>query len=314
MKVALIGGTGFVGSYITDELISHNMVPRLLIREGSESKILQPEKCEIVYGDLSHHHDRTSVPAILEVLEGCDAVIYNVGVIREFPSKGLTYENLHFHAAKWCIDAAKELNVSRFILMSANGVKKEGTGYQNTKMLAEEYLKESGLDYTIFRPSLIFGDPRGGGRPEFCSQLKKDMLSLPIPAPNFHKGLNPFNAGNFALSPIHVKDVAKVFVKSLTEEETIKKTYHLGGETYYWKDIISIISRAYGKKKWTIPAPVFAIKTLGALLGGFPWFPVTKDQITMLIEGNVCQSDDVYEMFNLIPTPFNSESLSYLKS
>ena len=135
MKVAMIGGTGFVGSYITDELISHNMIPRLLIREGSESKLLQPEKCEIVYGDLSHHHDRTSVPAILEVLEGCDAVIYNVGVIREFPSKGLTYEKLHFHAAKWCIDAAKELNISRFILMSANGVKKEGTGYQNTKML-----------------------------------------------------------------------------------------------------------------------------------------------------------------------------------
>ena len=70
MKVAMIGGTGFVGSYITDELISHNMIPRLLIREGSESKLLQPEKCEIVYGDLSHHHDRTSVPAILEVLEG----------------------------------------------------------------------------------------------------------------------------------------------------------------------------------------------------------------------------------------------------
>ena len=44
------------------------------------------------------------------------------------------------------------------------------------------------------------------------------------------------------------------------------------------------------------------------------FFPVTKDQITMLIEGNVCQSDGVYEMFNLIPTPFNSESLSYLKS
>ena len=50
------------------------------------------------------------------------------------------------------------------------------------------------------------------------------------------------------------------------------------------------------------------------MLGGFPWFPITKDQITMLIEGNVCQSDGVYEMFNLIPTPFNSESLSYLKN
>jgi len=314
MKVALVGGTGFVGSYITDELVNRDIVPRLLVREGSESKLIQPENCELVLGDLSHHHDRASVPIILEMLEGCDAIIYTVGVIREFPSKGLTYENLHFHAAKRCIDAAKELNINRFILMSANGAKRMGTGYQNTKMLAEEYLKTIDLDYTIFRPSLIFGDPRGSGRPEFCSQLKKDMLNLPFPAPNFHKGLNPFNAGNFALSPIHVKDVATIFVKSLTEEQTIKKTYHLGGKAYYWKDIITIIAQSYDKKKWIIPAPVFAIKILGSLLGRFPWFPITKDQITMLIEGNVCQSNDVYEMFNITPIPFNSESLSYLKN
>ncbi|GIT57575.1 MAG: hypothetical protein Ct9H300mP18_10040 [Candidatus Neomarinimicrobiota bacterium] len=65
-------------------------------------------------------------------------------------------------------------------MMSANGVKVDGTGYQKTKYLAEEYLKFSNVDWTIFRPSLIFGDPRGGDRPEFCSQLKKDMLSLPF--------------------------------------------------------------------------------------------------------------------------------------
>jgi len=109
---------------------------------------------------------------------------------------------LHFHGAKRCIDAAKELKINRFILMSANGVKKMGTGYQSTKMLAEEYLKIANLDYTIFRPSLVFGDPRGDDRPGFCSQLKKDMLSLPFPAPIFHTGLNPFKAGNFALSSI----------------------------------------------------------------------------------------------------------------
>ena len=63
MKVAMIGGTGFVGSYITDELISHNMIPRLLIREGSESKLLQPEKCEIVYGDLK---SKNTTPATFE--------------------------------------------------------------------------------------------------------------------------------------------------------------------------------------------------------------------------------------------------------
>jgi hypothetical protein len=79
--------------------------------------------------------------------------------------------------------------------------------HQISKYLAEEYLKFSNIDWTIFRPSLIFGDPRGGDRPEFCSQIKKDMLSLPFPAPNFYPGLNPMNAGKFVMSPIHIKNV-----------------------------------------------------------------------------------------------------------
>ncbi|MDP6750302.1 MAG: hypothetical protein QGH37_25455 [Candidatus Poribacteria bacterium] len=90
MKVALIAGTGFVGSYITDELIAHDMIPRLLVRQGAESKLLQPERCELVFGDLSHDLRCVLVPAILETLLGCDAVIYNV--IRASPAQGLTYE------------------------------------------------------------------------------------------------------------------------------------------------------------------------------------------------------------------------------
>ena len=263
MKTALIGGTGFVGSYIIDELIKHNMTPRLLVRHGAQSKLLQKEKCELVFGDVE---DNT---AVMKTLNGCSSVIYNIGIIREFPAKGLTYKNLHYLGAKRCIDVAVNFNIDRFILMSANGVKTDGTGYQKTKMLAEEYLKSVNLDYTIFRPSLVFGDPRRNDRQEFCSQLKKDMLSLPFPSPNFFPGLNPFNSGNFAMSPIHAKDVASVFVKSINDIKTFKKTYHLGGKAIYWKDIIKIISRAYGKNKWTIPAPAFFIKSLAAIFGRF---------------------------------------------
>ena len=92
------------------------------------------------------------------------------------------------------------------------------------------------------------------------TQIKKDMLSLPFPAPNFYKGFNPLKAGNFAMSPIHIKDVASIFVKSIEEISLVKKTYCLGGDTYYWQDIIKIISSAYGKKKWTIPAPAIIIQ------------------------------------------------------
>ena len=187
MKVALFGGTGFVGSYIIDELLKNGHEPVVLVRDGSESKLNNSEKCKIISGDVN------DVKSIKNTIEGSDAVIYCIGIIREFPRKGITFEKLHFQAAKECIDIAKSLGVKRFIMMSANGVKVDGTDYQKTKYLAEEYLKFSNVDWTIFRPSLIFGDPRGGDRPEFCSQLKKAMLRLPFPAPNFHPGLKPMN-------------------------------------------------------------------------------------------------------------------------
>ena len=307
MKTALIGGTGFVGSYILDDLIKHNITPRLLVRHGSESKLIQQEKCELVFGDIENKN------AVMETVQGCSVVIYNIGIIREFPANGITYENLHFQGAKRCIDAANSLKINRFLLMSANGVKKNGTGYQKNKLLAEEYLKSTNLDYTIFRPSLVFGDPRRSDIMEFCTQLKKDMLSLPLPSPNFFPGLNPFNSGNFAMSPIHAKDVASIFVKSINEMETFKKTYHLGGKAINWKDIIEIISGSYGKRKWTIPAPAFFIKSLAAIFGRFRWFPITEDQITMLMEGNVCDSEEIFSKLEINPIPFISESLSYLK-
>ena len=308
MKVALFGGTGFVGSYIIDELLAQKMTPRILVRKESQSKLYQEGGYEVIQGDLDNES------AIRDTIKGCEVVIYNVGIIREFPSKGITFENLHFDGAKRCIDIAKDEQVSRFILMSANGVKKNGTGYQKTKILADEYLKWSKLDYTIFRPSLVFGDPRGSGRPEFCTQLKKDMLDLPFPAPNFHTGLNLLNAGAFGLSPIHAKDVAAIFVRSINEKKTVNKVYNLGGEVYSWKEVIKIIASAYGKNKWIVPAPVFAVKFLASIFGRFAWFPITKDQLTMLVEGNICSSKDVFDMFSISPIPFNSESLSYLKN
>ena len=308
MKVALFGATGFVGSYIVDELLNQGHKPIVLVRKDSEKKLPQSSKCNIVIGDIN------DVEAINKTIQGADAVIYCIGIIREFKNKGITYDNLHFQGAKRCIDAAVETGVNRFILMSANGVKIDGTGYQKTKHLSEQYLKYTKLNWTIFRPSLVFGDPRGNNRPEFCTQLKKDMLNLPIPAPNFHKGLNPLDAGKFAMSPIHVKDVASFFVNAVDMEASSKKTYHLGGVAYYWKDIIQTIAKAYGKNKWTIPAPALAVQIIASFLGRFSWFPITKDQLTMLVEGNVCESGEFFELFKIEPTPFNTDTLSYLNN
>ena len=307
MKVALFGGTGFVGSYIIDQLIDSGHKPRLLVREGSDNKIQSSESCEIIYGDISDDK------AIREVIDDSDAVIYSIGLIREFKSKGITFENTQFEGVVRCIEAALGLNVKRFILMSANGVTPDGTDYFKTKWMSEQYLKNTSLDWTIFRPSTIFGDPRGNGRPEFCSQLKRDMLSLPFPAPLFHEGLMPFNAGNFLMSPIHIKDVATLFVKSIEDKKYYGKIIELGGEDFTWREMVKIMSNATGKKKLMVPAPVAIVKTVAAIFDRFSWFPVTKDQLTMLVQGNTCDSQKIFSDNEITPIAFNEENLSYLK-
>ena len=308
MKVAVFGGTGFVGSYFIDELIASDHIPRVLVRSGSEEKLMQADKCEPVHGDIS---DKI---AIGDTLAGTEAAIYNIGIIRQFPRKGITYEDLQFDGARNCMDQCKELGIDRFILMSANGVRPDGTGYQKTKWLAEQYLMNTDLKWTIFRPSLIFGDPRGSNRPEFCTQLKKDLIRLPIPAPLFHDGIVPVDAGRFSMSPIHVKDVASIFVGSLASEDTASKIFELGGpHTLDWKKIIKTIAKGSGKTKWTIPAPAIFIRSIAALFDRFSWFPITRDQLTMLMEGNTCETSDLFTKFRAVPILFTAEELSYLK-
>ena len=305
MKVALFGGTGFVGSYIVKELIDKGYIPKVLVRPGSENKLVHSKECEIIVGQIENKD------SINEVLTDVDAVIYNIGIIREFKSNGITYDKMHYQGAKDCIDIAKKNNVNRFILMSANGARLNGTGYQVTKFLAEKYLKGSVLHWTIFQPSLIFGD--SNGRMEFCSQLKKDMLRIPFPAPLFYNGILPFNAGDFSMSPIHVTDVAKCFVGALKNDKSTFQTYKLGGnKDFNWKEIIKTISSSYGKNKWMIPAPVLPIKLAAMLFDGFHWFPISKDQLNMLMEGNICNSEQSYRDFNYKPKEFSKQNLLYL--
>ncbi len=305
MKVALFGGTGFVGTHITKELINNHHDPVLLVRPESENKVYLPDKCHVNIGYI------TDFESIEQTINNTDAVIYNIGIIRQFPKKGITFEAMHFEGARHCMEAAERLGVKRFILMSANEVKYDGTGYQSTKFLAEQYLKNTELEWTIFRPSLIFGDPKG--KQEFCSQLRDDMLSLPLPAPLFFEGLIPWTAGQFEMSPIHIKDVVSIFVKALDMEKTIGKIYELGGpKTYNWIELIDIISAASEKKKWKIPAPVMPIKLAASIFERFPFFPITKEQLTMLLEGNTCDSTRSFKDFEVDPISFSVKNLKYL--
>ncbi|MFC1608130.1 NAD(P)H-binding protein [Candidatus Latescibacterota bacterium] len=304
MKVAIFGGSGFIGSYIVDACISAGHQPILLVRKGSERKVTNPDQYRIVAGDLS---DST---AILKVLEGADAAIYSVGLIREFPQQDITFDKLHVQCLKRVIGIAEEAGLRRLILISANGAAPSGTRYQRTKFEAEESLRNSSLEGVILKPSIVFGDP--GEKFEFTTTVRDSIISLPLPAPLFFRGFNIKGAGTFKLAPLHVRDVAQIAVRSL-QGDVKEDTYGLCGNTALsWRELINTIARALGRKKMMVPVPIWAVKIPAAFFDRFGWFPVTRDQLDMLVEGNVCDAREVFERFDINPIPFDERSLGYL--
>ncbi len=304
MKVALIGGTGFVGGYLVDALLDAGHEPVLLVRPGSESKVRRQDAVRMVPGDL------TTLPAIEEVLAGADAVIYNVGILKEFPRKGITFERLQYRGAVRVIEAARRAGVPRLLLMSANGVRPVGTPYQATKFRAEEFARHSGMDVTIFRPSVIFGDPRGTY--EFATQLYREMVSPPVPGVGFHNGLSSED-GEIRMSPVHVEDVARAFVAALDNPDTFGKTYTLGGpESLSWTDMLKRVADAVGRKKLVLPMPIGLMRIGATLFDWLPFFPVTRDQLTMLSQGNEAAAGELEGLTGNPPAAFTRDNLAYL--
>lgn len=306
MRVAIFGGTGFVGSYLIDALIAAGHEPSLMVRPGSERKVRQAERCRLVAGNFS------STTAIDATLENCDAVIYSVGILRESPKQGITFEELQYNGVVRVAESAKTRGISRFLLMSANGAKSTGTPYQESKFRAEGHVRASDFDVTIFRPSVIFGDPRG--RMEIGTQLYAEMISPPIPAIGFFTGWRPYQGG-VEMSPVHVEDVAQAFLTALRESSTIAKTYVLGGpEVLSWAEMLRRIARTAGRKKWILPMPIGIMKLAAALLDWLPFFPVTRDQLTMLAEGNTADPAALAQLIGRQPKAFNEAHLAYLRN
>ncbi len=304
MRVAVFGGTGFVGSYLVDALIAANHEPWVLVRPGSEHKLRQAEHCRTISGEL------TSTRAIDATLEDCSAIIYSVGILREYPNRGITFEDLQFDAVVRVAESARSRGISRFLLMSANGVKVPGTRYQETKFRAEEHVKASGLKVTIFRPAVIFGDPRG--TLEIATQLCRDMIAPPLPAVGFFTGWSPAR-GTILMSPVHVEDVALAFVRALEDPATVGRTYELGGpEALAWPDMLRRIAQAVGRDKWILPIPVGLMKLAATLFDWMPFFPVTRDQLTMLSEGNTADPTELESLIGRPPGPFVPQNLTYL--
>jgi len=304
MRIAVIGGTGFIGSYLLDALHAAGHSTSVLVRPGSESRVANGPGVRIVSGDLD------SDVAIGELLDGCDAVVYLVGILRAFPGRGITFEDAQYEGVVRIADAAMQRGIRRFLLMSANGVDADSTAYQRTKLNAERYVQGLDLDVTVFRPSVVFGNPRG--RMEFATQLYRDMIRKPVPAIGFFSGWQP-STGPVMMSPVHVQDVADAFVAALDDPASIGQTYALGGpEALSWADMLQRVAAAVDKRKLIIPFPIKLMRIGATLLDWLPFFPVTRDQLTMLEQNNICDSKQLEKLIQRPPRNFSVEALTYL--
>lgn len=298
MNVFLTGGTGFVGSEVLRQLVAAGHAVRCLVRAGSEGKLAVREGVEIRHGDVTE-------PETLEgALDGCESVVHLVGIIREFPGKGVTFKKLHFEATRNMVEAAEIQGVKRYLQMSANGTRENATSpYHQTKWQAEAAVRASSLDWTIFRPSLIFGPGDA-----FVNMLAELMHKLPV--------MPVIGDGRYRMSPVAVEDVAASFVKALTLPETVGRTFHCcGPQSHSYDEVLDLIGAALGKKH--VPKlhhPVLLMKPVVAMFESIPAFPLTSSQMTMLLEGNECDPQEWAAAFGLTPKPFSEGIRRYLKA
>ncbi len=277
MKVFITGATGYVGRQVVRDLVKAGHSVFALVRKGSEAKLPNGAagNVAIVNGDI---RDSGSYSA---ALQSCEAVINLPGLLREFPRKGVTFEDVHFLGTKFLVDAAKNGGASRFIQMSALGVRSDAkTKYQESKYRAEEYLASSGLRWTIFRPSLMFGN-ENEGLMNFMSVLSDLLNAVPFVVP-------VLGDGKYRFQPVAVQNVSEGFVKALTNDGSVGKIYDVAGpDRYTYNELLDMVGYVTGKHKIKIHQPMVMMKLMASLFGGFEFFPVSADQIRMLQEENI---------------------------
>ena len=237
---------------------------------------------ELVRGDI------TDLSSFAESLRGCRAVIHLVGIIRETGRN--TFERIHALGTRNVVDACKEAGVTRLLHMSALGARPDAASrYHRSKWEAEEIVRGSDLEATIFRPSVIFGVGNA-----FIPQIR-DLLRRPV---------TPVIGNGMSLSqPIWVEDVVSCFVEALGKPETIDRFYELGGrETYGFEQLTDLVAEANGIDRPKIHLPPILVRPVAAVMSRlFRSFPLTPDQLTMLLEDNICDIAEMKEIFGVVP-------------
>lgn len=217
-----------MGRHLVASLLARGHTPLILSRSPKNL----PQGAVFIQGDVTR-----KVPD----LEGVEAAIYLAGIIRE---RGQTFRQVHVEGVKNLIQGLRGAGVDRLLHMSALGARR-GTGsrYFETKAEAEELVRNSGLNYAIFRPSLIFGPGD-----EFFGQVLRGLVCSPLPF------VPLIGDGRFPFRPVYVGDVAEAFTQAL--ERGLQGTFDLvGPKEYTFRELLKLTMEVLERKNPFCPSP-----------------------------------------------------------
>lgn len=289
--IFITGGTGFVGRNLIKRLTDEGKKVRCLVRSG-ESDYLSGLGVEVVKGDVLNSAD-------LATMQGCDTVIHLVGIWR---AKMAVYKRLHLQGTSNVVEAAKNAKIKRFIYLSAMGVSlKLPTGFYITKGESEEIVKNSGLEYTIFRPAVIIG-PGDEFTTALIDMIKKSPLA-PV-----------LGDGKVRLQPLWVGDIVDCLVKCLDLPQAINRTYDIAGcDVLTYDQILDAIMDVLSVSKKKIHLPLDLISPVIRLAGMvIPNLPISYDELKIMRTDNVCDVSKLVSDFGLKQTGFRKALDYYL--
>jgi len=295
--ILVTGASGFVGRRVVARLRETGRRVRALVRPTSTRRMEVAEDLEVAECDIQ---SRESVAA---AARGCAGCIHLVGILRQRGEA--TFQTVHVEGTEHVVAACREAGVRRLVHMSALGVERGvDTPYFRTKEAAEARVRESGLDWTVLRPSVIHG-PRG----DFTIQMAR-MVARPGPVPLVGYGLQ-------VLQPVWVQDVASVAAGALGREGTVGRAYDVGGpDVLTLRAFYRTVSRVLlGREKWLFPVPRFAV------VGG-AWLasrvlanpPVTPEELRMLEAARPCDTAPVARDFDMQLAPFEDTLRGYAEA
>lgn len=275
-KVLLIGGSGFIGQKIASGLSALGHAVLLPTRKAAYAKELWVlPKLQVIEANI---HDPSVLADLCQRL-GPDGVVINlVGVLHDKTGSpyGPGFLKNHVELTKKIITAMNAAHLKRYIHMSALGANSSGASmYQRSKGDAENLVKASDLDWTIFRPSVVFGE-----KDKFINLFASLQKFAPI---------LPLGGANVKFQPVYVSDVAQAFVKSIAMSETIGRVFDLAGpRVYTLAELVNFAGMVGGRKSIVIPLPKPLAYLQAGLLEMMPGPTLmSRDNLASMSEDNV---------------------------